>query len=120
MSLDMSGHIDQDFSRGVANRIIYPDQERVNGRWVEGSPLAPVPYNVNIQPLTDKEFKSIDSGGLRKTDFRKIYINNGDTSNITNEDDWTLQDLDGIFKVKDLDNRPSINYCKIVLGKEDE
>lgn len=117
-TLDMGGHIDDVFESVTAQR-----QPRggsyVNGRWVpsEGDSSS---HRVNLQPMTTREIQTLQDGGERIIDGRRVYVNDGDLYNITPSDLWTFPGVDGTFKAVALDNRPWRNYCKIMVSRIDD
>ena len=121
-ALDMDGFIDDDFKSVVANKYGQSGARDAKGRWVGNAEDPVKPYDVNLQPLTEKELINIGAGGERIQDFRKFYVNKGDLYSLTPQDEWEFitPDLDGIrFTVYMLDNRPWRNYCKCVVAKND-
>ena len=114
----MSGHIDGDFQSVNAVRTI-ESGDYVDGVWVDGSAIDK-PHTVTIQPLNDKEIRSLGIGLERITDTRKIYVNDGDLFDITPENTWSFEGIEGVFKCIALDNRPWRNYCKIIVSRQDD
>jgi hypothetical protein len=119
MSLDMAGHIDSTFESVSATRTSYTGGGYVDGKWVEGSSVD-TPHAVNIQPLSDKERRTLQEAGERVVDARKVYVNDGDLYSISEADTWALSGIDGEFKAVSMDNRPWRNYCKIVVSRKDD
>lgn len=116
--LDMSGHIDDVFSSGIATQTYYPDGSYVDGVFENGVPVVTT-HVVNVQPLNDKELKVLDVGGKRIKDVRKVYINDGTQVNIKLNSGWVLPDIEGVFHVNAMDNRKGRNYCKLILVRMD-
>ena len=118
MSLDMFGHIDDTFESTIAARIPVTGSY-VNGKWVDASNTA-TPHTVNLQSASDKEIQALNDGGERIVDVRRVYVNDGILANIAPSDDWTFENVDGVFKTVKLDNRPWRNYCKIIVSRKDD
>jgi hypothetical protein len=119
MSLDMSGHIDSTFESVTATRAAKAGGAYVDGKWVDGSSTA-TNHTVNLQPLNDRERKTLQEAGERIVDARKCYVNDGDTYSVSEADTWSFTGVDGVFKTVSVDNRPWRNYCKIVVSRIDD
>lgn len=119
MSLDMSGHIDSTFESVTATRTAKAGGAYVDGKWVDGSSAA-TNHIVNLQPLNDRERKTLQEAGERIIDARKIYVNDGDIYSVSEADMWSFAGVDGVFKTVSVDNRPWRNYCKIVVSRKDD
>lgn len=116
MSLDMSGHIDPVFKSVPANRIATTGGGYVNGIWVDGVETV-TPHTVTIQPATDREIETLEKGGERIVDARRVYVNDGVLAAIAQADIW---EFDGQrWKCHKLDNRPWRNYCKAIVSRMD-
>ena len=122
-SIDMSGHIDDVFQSGVGTRRSIMTGSYIDGIWVEG-PEAITTHKLNIQPLNNEDINFLTLGGQRVQDTRKIYVNDGIDSTISEDDIWTLVDINGVvingeFKPVSLDNRHWRNYCKFYAVRLD-
>jgi len=118
VSLDMRGHIDGTFRTMDATRTIHVGSY-VDGIWVETSATA-VTHDITLQALSDKEIQTLSIGGERINEAYRIYINDGDTSNLTPSDTWQFSGIPGTFKALKSDNRPWRSYCKIIVSRQDE
>jgi hypothetical protein len=120
INLSMFGHIDDVFTSVVGTRITKSGGAYVDGKWVTGVDSSTT-HNINVQPLNAKEANHLSIGGDRIKDYRKIYVNDGSASEITEADNWTLPGVDGTFKTFMLDNRVPFgrNYCKIIVARID-
>lgn len=121
MSLDMSDFIDSDFLSVIGTRYAQSGSRGTDGKWTSGAET-PTTHKLNLQPLSDKELVNIGAGGERIQDFRKFYVNDGGTHDLTPQDEWEFDspELSGIrFTVYMLDNRPWRNYCKCVVARND-
>lgn len=117
MSLDMRNHIGSVFKSGPATRI-----SRSVGGYVDGiyqdTIETTTPHTITVQPATDKEIETIEKGGERIKDARRIYVNDGIDASIKPSDLW---EFDGqLFKCHKLDNRPWRNYCRAVISRIDD
>ncbi len=116
MSLDMAGHIDDVFESLPAIRISNTGGGYVNGLWVDGAEVQSS-HRVTLQPLNTREIQNLSAAGERITDVRKIYVNDGILTSISQADDW---EIDGQrWKCIALDNRPWRNYCKAIISRYD-
>lgn len=113
--LNMRGHIDAVF-KSVPATHVGKYGEYINGIWTDVT-LAPVPFLVNIQPLTDKELDFLRQGGERIIDGRKIYVNSGDLESIQLDGEWVF--LGQRWKVIRTDNRPWRTYCRVIVDRID-
>ena len=118
MSLDMGGFIDSVFQSTGATRTSYSGGGYVDGIWQDGA-TTQTSHLVNLQPLNGKEIEALQVGGERIKDYRKIYVNDGDTYSIAESDTWTFDGVDGEFKTIATDNRTWRNYCKVIVARED-
>jgi len=117
MSLNMLGHIDATFESTIATRA--PNSgSYVAGKWVSSAGGATT-HSVNLQPLTDKEIDFLNAGGERVVAGRKLYINDGITSEIAEAYTWVFEGVTGTFKAVKVDNRPWRNYCKVIITRAD-
>ena len=118
MSLDMGGFINSDFVSIPANQISQTgDGYDGDGIWVPGAENS-TPYTVNIQPLSDREINSLQIGGERTLDYRKIYVNDGDFHALSPKAFWEFDaNNNGIerYKVISGDIRVWRSYAKIVV-----
>ena len=116
--LDMFGTVDDIFVSVPASRTTRPNA------YVDGLPVTGATTNeshtVNIQPMSLKEIQSLNIGGERINDVRKVYVNDGDLYSISPADDWSFTGVNGTFKTIHLDNRPWRNYCKIIVSRRDD
>jgi hypothetical protein len=115
MSLSMFGHIDDVFISVVAERTSRTGSY-VNGIWVDGAANV-TSHDVTIQPASDREIDSIERGGERVVDARKIYVNDGIDASIRPTDVWEFEGQK--WKCHRLDNRPWRNYCRAVVYRID-
>jgi hypothetical protein len=116
LTLDMRGHIDPVFKSIPATRTPKAGAY-VGGLWVPDAPATPIPHTVTIQPASDREIESIERGGERIVDARRIYVNDGVLASISPADIWNF---DGQrWKCHKLDNRPWRNYCKAIVSRID-
>ena len=124
-SLDMGGFIDSDFVSIPANQISQTGGGYDgDGIWVPGAEST-TPYAVNIQPLNPRDIDSLQIGGERVNDYRRIYINQGDFHALSPKDFWEFDaNNNGVerYKVVALDNRGKRpeggawrNYAKIIV-----
>jgi len=116
MSLDMFGTIDAVFVSIPATRYGKTAGGYVDGIWVEGAETATT-HVVNIQPATDREIDSLSDGGERINDLRRMYVNDGILTSISEADDWEFEGQR--WKTIKTDNRPWRNYCKIFVSRYD-
>jgi len=120
MSLDVIGFIDDTFESNIGTRTSYSNGAYVEGKWVQNTPNAPTTHRVNLQPVTDgKEIAFLELGGERISDARVVYVNDGLVGSISQSDTWEFSDIDGVFKTVKVDNRPSRNYARLVVVRED-
>jgi hypothetical protein len=117
MSLDMTGHIGPVFETDVAVRTSYTSGGYVDGLWVDGSELISS-HSVTIQPASDREIETLEKGGDRITDARRIYVNDGLLASVSQSDTWVFQGEK--WKCYKLDNRHWRNYCKAIVARFDE
>lgn len=115
MSLSMLGHIDNVF-KSVPATHVGKSGGYVDGVWQEVT-SSPVSFQVNIQPLNDKELSFLQQGGERIVDPRKIYVNSGDLNSIQLAGEWVF--LGQRWKIIRTDNRPWRNYCRVVVDRYD-
>lgn len=115
MSLNMQGHIDDVF-KSVDAVHVAKGGEYVDGIYQRVS-SDPVPYKVNIQPLSEREIDFLERGGERIVDGRRIYVNSGDLTRIQLGDEWVF--LGQRWKVIKTDNRPQRTYCKVIVSRID-
>lgn len=117
--LDMFGQVDDVFSVGIAARTYLDgggyDQD---GIWQDGVEQTTT-HKVTVQPLSDRESQSMNIGGDRVKDYRKIYINDGSMGSVTPRGQWSLPDTDGVYETLMTDNRPTRNYCKVIVSRID-
>ncbi len=117
MSLDMEGFVDDTFESIPAQRFSRSGSY-VDGIWVPGTEVE-TPHSVNLQTASLKEIQSLDSGGERLNDVRKVYINDGIDASLAPSDTWEFEGLSGRYKTIQLDNRPWRNYCKSIVSRID-
>lgn len=118
MSLDMGGFIDSDFKSIDANQITKDGGYDGDGIWQEGVDSEPIPYDVNIQPLNDRELNNLNIGGERTQDYRKIYVNDGDFHALSPKAFWEFDaNNNGLerYKVIKSDIRVWRRYAKITV-----
>lgn len=118
MSLNMRGFVDGTFKSVNATRITKGGQY-VEGIWQEDEDVE-TPHTVNLQPLNAKEIQTLNIGGERVNDMRKVYVNDGDMYDISPSDMWRFEGIDGEFKAVSMDNRPWRDYCKIIVSRKDD
>lgn len=116
MSLSMKFHIDNVF-KSVPAVHIGKSGAYIDGIWQEVQ-SAPVDFQVNIQPLSDKELDFLQRGGERIIDPRKIYVNTGDLNSIELSGEWIF--LGQRWKIIRTDNRPWRSYCKVIVDRFDQ
>ena len=119
MSLDMFGHIDDVFETATVTRQRQSDSGYVNGRWVEGD-ADPSTHKANVQPTSMREREALEKGGDRLLDTRTIRINDGSTSDVLDTDTWIIPGLSGVYQTQMVDNRPTRNYCKVIVSLIDD
>lgn len=117
-SLDMGGFIDSDFVSIPANQISQTGGSYDgDGIWVPGAETTTA-YTATIQPLSDREIDSLQVGGERVKDYRKIYVNNGDFHALSPKAFWEFDaNNNGTerYKVISGDIRQWRNYAKIIV-----
>lgn len=116
MSLNMKGHIDNIF-KSVPATHVGKSGAYVDGIWTPVT-SAPVAFQVNIQPLNDKELSFLQQGGQRIVDPRKIYVNSGDLNSVQLDGEWVF--LGQRWKIIRTDNRPWRNYCRVIVDRFDQ
>ena len=116
MSLDMRGHIDPVFKSIPATRTATTGGGYVDGIWQDGATVV-TSHTVTIQPATDREIETIEKGGERIVDARRVYINDGVDASISQADLWEFAGQ--VWKCHKLDNRPWRNYCKAIVSRID-
>ena len=117
MSLDMRGHIDPVFVSIPATRNSFTGGGYVDGIWQDGVTTVSS-HTVTIQPASDREIETLEKGGERIVDARRIYVNDGVLASIQKADTW---EFDGqVWKCHKLDNRPWRNYCKAIMSRIDD
>ncbi len=119
MTLSMAGHIDQVFKSVEAVRVSNLPGAYVNGLFVKGAEKR-TPHDITLQPVSDDELKFLEQGGERRGDVRKIYINSGNLAEITIDDRWLLNGVEGEFKSIKMDNRHWRDYCKVIVSAKDD
>lgn len=86
----------------------------VKGKWVEniGTPVTNI--DANVQPATEKEFETLNTGERRITDLRRVSVNTTIAAPKTG-DIWEFDgELTGEkFECIKLDYRPSRHYLKV-------
>ena len=117
MSLNMSGHIDQVFESIPATRIKFTGSGYVDGIYVDGVET-PTPHTVTVQQASDRDIESIEKGGERIVDARRVYVNDGIDASISPSDAWVFQGQR--WKCGKLDNRPWRNYCRAIVYRIDD
>lgn len=117
MSLDMTGHIGPVFETHSATRKSFSGGSYVDGVWTDGSETTTT-HSVTIQPASDREIETIEKGGDRISDARRIYINDGVLAEISQADTWEFEGQQ--WKCYKLDNRPWRNYCKAIVARFDD
>lgn len=117
-SLDMGGFIDSDFVSIPANQISQTGGDYdSDGIWVPGAETT-TPYTVNIQSLNPREIDSLQVGGERIKDYRKIYINDGDFHALSPKAFWEFDaNNNGTerYKVTGGDIKVWRRYAKIIV-----
>lgn len=114
--LDMAGTIDDVFESIPATRTSYSGGGYVDGIYVDGTETTE-PHTVNVQPASAREIETLEKGGERIVDGRRIYVNDGLLASISQGDTW---EFDGQkWKCHALDNRPWRNYCRAIVGRFD-
>ena len=112
----MLGHIDSVFRSIPATRTAATGGGYVDGIWQDGATVV-TSHTVTIQPASDREIETLEKGGERIVDARRIYVNDGVLASISQADLW---EFDGqLWKCHKLDNRPWRNYCKAIVSRVD-
>lgn len=119
MSLDMRGTVSGCFESVTATRTVKPAGYDADGIWTESEPIKTT-HRVNLQPLSEKEFKTLDFGAKRISDVRKIYINDGGDYGTEPNEVWEFDGVDGKFQSVSKDNRMWRNYCKMIVSRIDD
>lgn len=118
MSLNMFGHIDSVFVSIPAKQVSQTGGDYdSDGIWVPGAESTTA-YTVNIQPLNPRDIDSLQIGGERVKDYRKIYVNNGDFHALSPKAFWEFDaNNNGTerYKVISGDIRQWRNYAKIIV-----
>lgn len=114
-TLSMRGHVDNVF-KSVQAQHIGKGGAYVNGVWTPVT-YDPVPFMVNVQPLSEREIDFLTQGGERILDGRRIYVNSGDLNSIQLDGEWMF--LNQRWKVIKTDNRPWRDYCKVIVDRID-
>ena len=117
MSLDMVGHIDPVFASIPATRSSFTGGDYVDGIWQDGTTTVTL-HTVNIQQATDREIETLEKGGERIVDARRVYINDGLDASIQQSDVWTFAGQQ--WKCHKLDNRYWRNYCRAIVSRIDD
>lgn len=115
--LDMSGTVDDVFTSVPVTRIATAPGGYVDGIYVSGGTTTTVHPLATIQPVSERDIRTLDLGGERIEDMRKVYLNDGTTTNLTPADE--LQFLGQRWKQMQTDNRPWRNYCKCIVVRID-
>lgn len=118
-ALDMSGTVDNEFKSINATRFTVA-KGYTNGRPNKTPVEDPNAFTVTLQAVSERELMSLSGGGERVVDVRRVYINDGDLTALTNGDLWQFDGLVGTYRVIKLDNRPWRNYCKLIVSLKDE
>jgi hypothetical protein len=123
MSLDMFGFIDDVFVSIPANQItLTGGGYDTDGIWQDGTETSS-PYTVTIQPISDREIQSLQIGGERVVDYRKIYVNDGDFHALSPDAYWEFDANNrGVerYKVVKDDIRVWRNYAKLIVCLQDK
>lgn len=119
-TLDMTGQIDSVFQSIPAQRQKYLETNWSTGVPVNAPDGAPEDKIVTLQALNEAERENLQIGAERTVDFRKIYVNDGDTYNEVPADIWTFTGVGGTWKTFKVDSRPWRNYAKIIIAREDD
>lgn len=90
----------------------------VDGIWHDGGEQV-TQHKACVQPLTDQELVALDIGGKRVSDFRKIYITNGQKFDLDSNDVFSLPDTAGEFATVQTDIRPENDYIKLIVARRD-
>jgi hypothetical protein len=118
----MSGHVGGVLRTCGAVRYSQSGARGADGKWVAGAEVSTIHKDVNLQPVSEKELANLGIGAERIEDYRKAYINDGLTADLTPQDEWEF-DAPGLvgvrFTMDSTDNRPWNNYCKIVVHRND-
>ncbi len=115
--LKMTGHIDAVF-KSVDATFTPAGGAYVDGVWIPVMNVPVTGFQVNIQPLSERELDFLQKGGERILDPRRIYVNNGDLTAITLDGERLF--IGQRWKVIKTDNRPWRNYCKVIVDRFDD
>ena len=118
MSLNMTGFVDNTFKSINAVRTSRTGSY-VDGVWTAGI-IENTSHNINLQPASLSEIQSLENGGERLNDVRRVYLNDGIVAKLAQSDVWEFEGINGVYKTIQLDNRPWHNYCKIIVSIIDD
>lgn len=116
MGLSMGGHIDATFKYVTAYHIA-KGGEYVDGIWISDD-ATPVPFDVNVQPLSDRELNFLQQGGERIIDPRRMWINSGNMGGVKLGDDWEFYGQR--WKTIRVDYRPPHEYLRVTVDRYDD
>ena len=121
MNLSMSNHVSGILKSHTATQTKITGS-RVDGIWVEGTPVEVPNIDVNVQPASDRELATLAFGGRRLVDVRRVYINTPVNISLSESDIWEFDcELTGQrFETIKTDVRPNRSYFKIFVSKLDE
>ena len=117
-SLDFNGFVDADFKSYSATQITvtgsgYDD----DGIWQEGTESESA-YDINVQPVSNREIQSLQIGGERISDYRNIWVNDGDFHALSPSAFWEFDaNNNGLerYKIISSDIRVSRSYAKLTV-----
>ena len=117
--LDMQGFVDPVFKSVEAVRTSYSDGDYVNGIWVDGGSPVDTSHDCTIQQASDREIDTLEKGGDRVLDARRIWVNDSAIAlaKISQADLWTFEGQ--TWKCYKIDNRPWRTYCRLVVARFD-
>ena len=113
---NVGGHIDRNFTTDIIT-IKVKSGSYVDGIWNETLD-ASEQYNANVQPVNFRERRSIEQGGQRLIDGRKIYINDS-APKVFPSDRIEISGIEGEYEVIQTDIRKARRYCKLIVSKVD-
>jgi hypothetical protein len=123
-AFDMFGFIDDTFQSVIpATRTSFPAAAYdANGIWQPGAGVSTT-HKICLQSVTAQELQFLNLGGERQHDVRIIFVNDGDLYSIAPSDTWTFetgQGADGNYKTIQLYNQHWINYCEVIVSRNDD
>jgi len=117
MNLSMQNHVSGILKSHTASQ--FPQGGAyVDGIWQDNAGTPVTGIDVNVQPATMREIQTLQLGGRRIQDTRRVYINTDVTLSLKNADIWEFDnELAGIqFECISVDDRPTRSYRKIFVS----